>query len=215
MDPLGALIDPLGTLIDWIAVYGIVGLVAIGVAERFVPVLPSYGVLVAIGIAAADGSWSVTSAVIGTVAGSLAGCLLLYGLAIALSERRTHRLLAGVGRLAGMSPKRVDSAVSSFRAYQRALAFGTQLVPTVRLVSPVIAGLFRADARAFAIASLAGITVWNALFISVGHLAAAIAPTTSASTLALQVLILLIVAEVLLALGWRWLRRPASDGMAR
>ena len=85
--------DPLGALVEWIAVYGIVGLVAVGLAERFVPVLPSYGVLVAIGIAAAHDAWSVAAAVAGTVAGSLAGCLLLYGLALALGEARTRRLL--------------------------------------------------------------------------------------------------------------------------
>ena len=52
-------LDPLGSLIDWIATYGIFGLFAIGLAERFIPALPSYGVLVAIGIAAVDGAWSI------------------------------------------------------------------------------------------------------------------------------------------------------------
>jgi membrane protein DedA with SNARE-associated domain len=49
--------DPLGNLVEWIAIYGIFGLFAIGLAERFLPALPSYGVLVAIGIAADDGGF--------------------------------------------------------------------------------------------------------------------------------------------------------------
>jgi len=207
--------DPLGVLVAWIAGYGIVGLVAIGVAERFVPVLPSYGVLVAIGIAAADGLWSVTAAVAGTVVGGLAGCLLLYGIALALGEKKSYHLLDRVGRLAGMSAIRVDSTLSSFRVHQRLLAFGSQLVPTVRLVSPVIAGLFRADAKAFTIATMAGIVIWNTLFIGVGHVAAAVAPATSASALAVTVLVLLIATEVIAGLAWRGLRRRSSENMPR
>lgn len=70
--------DPLGNLVDWIAIYGIFGLFAIGLAERFLPALPSYGVLVAIGIAADDEVWSLHTAVIGTTIGSLIGALGLY-----------------------------------------------------------------------------------------------------------------------------------------
>lgn len=204
--------DPLGTLIDWIAMYGVIGLFAIGVAERFMPLLPSYGVLVAIGIAAANGSWSVTVAVAGTAMGSLAGCLLLYGLAIALGEDRAYGLLKGIGRLAGMSASRLDKVSLSFHTHQRLLTFGSQLVPTVRLISPAIAGLFRFDARIFVMSTMAGILVWNSLFICVGHIAAAVAPSVSASVLAIKVLIVLIVIEATLGLAWRWVYRRTREG---
>lgn len=202
--------DPLGTLIAWIAEYGLIGLVAIGVAERFVPVLPSYGLLVAIGIAAAGGTWSVEAAMTATVVGSLVGCLALYWLALALGEVRAYRMLDWIGRLGGMSASRVDGMVSSFHTHQRLFAFGCQLVPTIRLISPVIAGFFRADARAFTIATMAGIVVWNSLFISVGHVAAAIAPMATASVLAINVLLVLIVTEVTLGLAWRWFSRRSA-----
>lgn len=54
--------NPLGSLIDWIAAYGVLGLFAIGLAERFVPAPPSYGVPVAIGIAAVDDALSIVAA---------------------------------------------------------------------------------------------------------------------------------------------------------
>lgn len=203
--------DPIGALIEWIAVYGAIGLIAIGVAERFVPVLPSYGVLVAIGIAAANGAWSVITAVTATVIGSLAACVLLYGLTLALGQVRAYRILDWLVGLAGMPASRKDRLISSFQSRQHLLAFGSQLVPTVRLVSPVIAGVFRADPRAFTIATAAGIIIWNALFISAGHVAAAVAPASNASSLAIGVLILLVVAETTFALAWRWFRRPAID----
>ena len=115
-----------------------------------------------------------------------------------------------VGRLAGMPAKRVDSTLVAFQKHQRLLVFGSQLVPTVRLISPAIAGLFRADVTSFTTATMAGITLWNTLFIGVGHVVASIVPGANASVLAVQVLIALIATEVLLTLAWQWRRRKRS-----
>ena len=197
-------LDPLSTLIEWIAEYGLYGLLALGIFERFVPVLPSYGVLVAIGIAADEGAWSLPSAISGSVFGSLVGALILYRIVLSLREERIHRLLAWIGRMTGISAPRIDRSVMMFRKHQRGLSFGMQLVPSIRLISPVIAGLFRANGKAFALATMLGILCWNGLFIVVGYAASTIAPDANASALAIQVLIILLIVELLLALIWRW-----------
>jgi membrane protein DedA with SNARE-associated domain len=196
--------DPLSSLIDWISLYGVFGLLALGVFERFVPIVPSYGVLVAIGIAADERVWSVWTAVFGSVAGSLFGSLALYWLTLHLSEERVHRMLLGVGRMTGISAPRIERSIVLFREHQRGLSFGMQLVPSIRLISPIIAGMFRADANAFAIATLLGILSWNGLFIAVGCIASNVTVETNASTLALQVVVVLLVVELGLALLWRW-----------
>lgn len=196
--------DPLSSLIEWIAIYGVFGLLALGIFERFVPVLPSYGVLVALGIAADEGAWSLPVALGGSVFGSMLGCMLWYWFTLSLSEERIHRLLIWIGKMTGISAARIDRTIMLFRVHQRGLSFGMQLVPSIRLISPVIAGLFRADAKAFALATLLGIVSWNGLFIAVGYVASSIAPDTNASALALQVVVVLLVTELLLALIWRW-----------
>lgn len=205
--------DPLATFIDWIATYGIFGLFALGALERFVPVLPSYGVLVAVGIAAAQGDWPAGTAFVCTVMGSLVGCLLLYWLALALGQERSYRFLVRTGRFAGMRPVQVDALIATFQGQQRKLAFGAQLVPVVRLMAPVIAGLFRADGRLFMTGTAAGVVLWNGLFLGVGHAAARWSgATANASTLALKVLVVLVVVETAGAMVWRW--RTASTAPA-
>lgn len=37
--------DPLGSLVGWIALYGLLGLFAAGLAERVIPALPSHGTI--------------------------------------------------------------------------------------------------------------------------------------------------------------------------
>jgi membrane protein DedA with SNARE-associated domain len=196
--------DPLSSLIEWISLYGVIGLLALGIFERFVPIVPSYGVLVAIGIAADERVWSVWTAVFGSVAGSLFGSLALYWLTLHLSEERVHRMLLWVGRMTGISAPRIERSIVLFHEHQRGLSYGMQLVPSIRLISPIIAGMFRADANAFAIATLLGILSWNGLFIAVGYIASNITVETNASTLALQVVVVLLVVELGLALLWRW-----------
>ncbi|MEO9337153.1 VTT domain-containing protein [Mesorhizobium sp. SB112] len=204
--------DPLGSLIDWIAAYGVLGLFAIGLAERFVPALPSYGVLVAIGIAAVDNAWSVPVAIAVTTAGSFCGGLAFYLLVRAMGQDKSVRLLYRLGRLLGLSPARIDRTLASFRSRERTLIFISQLIPTVRLIAPLVAGLVHADFRRFASGTVLGIALWNGLFIAVGHYAVLAAPGLNASTLAIKVLVLLIATEVLLALAWRWAARcPARE----
>ncbi len=202
--------DPLSSLIEWISLYGLIGLLALGVFERFVPIVPSYGVLVAIGIAADERVWSLYTAVFGSVAGSLFGSLALYWLTLHLSEERVHRMLLWVGRMTGISAPRIDRSIVLFREHQRGLSFGMQLVPSIRLISPIIAGMFRADGRAFAIATLLGILSWNGLFIAVGYIASNVSVETNASTLALQVVVVLLLVELGLALLWRWYHQRSS-----
>lgn len=196
--------DPLSSLIQWISLYGAFGLLALSLFERFVPILPSYGVLVAIGIAASQSVWSLPTAVIASVSGSLLGSLALYCLTLHLSEEHVRRLLLWVGRMTGISAPRIERTILLFRRHQRGLSFGMQLVPSIRLISPIIAGMFRADANAFAIATLLGILAWNSLFIGVGYVASTVSLETNASTLALQVVVVLLVVELGLALLWRW-----------
>lgn len=201
--------DPLGSLIDWIAAYGLFGLFALGLAERFVPVLPSYGVLVAIGIAAVDSAWSLPDAIIFTTAGSFSGGLAFYLLVRTVGRSRSTRLLYWFGRLLGLSSARIDNTLSSFRARERSLIFISQLIPAVRLIAPLVAGLIPANFRRFAGGTILGIALWNGLFIAVGYFAVLAVPGINASALAIKVLVLLITVEVLLALGWRFAVRFA------
>ncbi|WP_440412298.1 DedA family protein [Neorhizobium petrolearium] len=199
--------DPLGTVVDWIAVYGIFGLVVIGLAERFLPALPSYGVLVAIGVAADGAVWSLHTAVIATTVGSFGGAFGLYVLIRAAGRRNSVKFLYWVGRWAGLSQSRVDWILSLLRAREGALTILSQLIPTVRLISPIAAGLLGTNTLRFVSGVSVGIALWNGLFIAAGYLAVLAIPGINSSALALKILILLVAAEVLTALVWRLQRR--------
>lgn len=203
--------DPLGDVIAWAAPLGVAGLLAVGAMERIVPVLPSYGLLVAIGIGAADGLWPAPLAILAVTLGSTAASLSSYALAMALGEARAQRFLRWGARLLGLSPGRVARWVEGYREQQVLIGFGSQLVPTIRLMTPAIAGLLRADLGIFLLTSAGGIAVWSGLFIGIGFLAAQVTSDINVSALALKLLAALIVTEAVAVLTWRRLRRAAAS----
>ncbi|SON55249.1 SNARE associated Golgi protein [Hartmannibacter diazotrophicus] len=199
--------DPLASLVDWIALYGMLGLFAAGLAERVLPALPSHAMLVAIGMAAAEGNWSFPAAFIMTTCGSVLASLALFLVVRAVGQGVSARLLYGVGRLLGLSSKRIDRMLISFRARDRSLSLVAQIIPTVRFVAPLAAALVRLNAWRFATGTLLGIALWNGVFLAAGYTAARSIPGLNASVLAIKFLLLVLAVEALSVLIWRLLGR--------
>lgn len=195
--------DPLGTLIPWIAATGILGLLGVALLERLVPILPSTALLVGLGVAVAEGHWPLHMALWSSTAGSLLGCLSLYGLGLALGEVRSFAVLKRTARFLGVSQAQLGRLIVSFRRHEKALAFGSQLIPSVRLIAPFIAGLLRAQPRNFLVATIFGVTLWNSLLIGVGYAGALMDESANPSAVAVKVVFILLVCEGLAAAAWR------------
>ncbi|MCV3207358.1 VTT domain-containing protein [Mesorhizobium sp. YC-39] len=211
--------DPLASLVDWIALFGMLGLFAAGLAERFVPALPSHGMLVAIGMAAAEDSWSLPAAFIMTTCGSVFASVVLFLVVRAVGQDISAKLLYVSGRLLGLPPRRIDKMLTSFRARDRSLSLIAQIIPAVRFVAPLAAALVRLDAWRFAAGTLLGTALWNGLFLAAGYTAARSIPDLNASALAIKFLLLVLGVETLSVLIWRLLgrsnwRRTSSEDQA-
>ncbi len=133
-------LDPVGTVMAWISAYGPIGLFVVALTERFVPLVPSCGLLLAVGIAAAEGAWSLPVAFLATTTGGVFGCAACFYAVRRLGEARSLRLLNRAGHLFGISTDRIAHWIASFRINQMVLAFSLQLVPTVRLFVPAFCG---------------------------------------------------------------------------
>lgn len=192
--------DPVGTVMAWISTYGLIGLFAVALSERFVPMIPSYGLLLAVGIGAADGAWPLSAAFLATTTGSMFGCAVCFYAVRGLGDTRSTRLLNRAGRLFGMSTDRIERRIDSFRRNQTTLAFALQLLPTARLFAPAFAALLHGNSRSFLTASAAGIAAWNGLFIGIGFYASHWIETANTTVLALAVFGCLLVVEA--ALFW-------------
>lgn len=203
--------DPLGQMIAWSAGYGLLGVFLVAFSERVVPILPSYAILVAVGIASHSGAWSAPAGLLAAVAGSYVGGSIYYLAAASIPVERATRFLTRFALLFGTSAARVESLITYFRTNQSALSFTAQLVPTIRLVAPAIAGLLKVRPGPFALASGLGVALWNALFFVIGYACALYSFAGNISELALEVMVILMVVESLAFFLWRRWRRKKSE----
>ncbi|KVT08497.1 alkaline phosphatase [Burkholderia sp. MSMB1078WGS] len=167
-----ATLVPFGLALSLASANGIVCLAGLSLIERLIPVLPSHVLLAMIGVAGAQGAWTLPEAIVVTVLGSFAGCLFHYALGNLWPEDSVLPLLRRLAPLGRLQPARIDALIESIRARPTRLALWSQLVPFVRLVAPALAGLLETSFTRFASGAAAGIALWNTLFITAGYLAA-------------------------------------------
>jgi membrane protein DedA with SNARE-associated domain len=206
--------DPLGSFMSYVTVYGAFGLFAFGLLERFVPIMPSYGMLVAIGIASAEGAWGLPMAFFATTLGSVLGCAACFYVVRGVGEARSLRILNRTGRFVGMTSDRVERRIDAYRRNRTTLAFSFQLLPTVRLFAPTFAGLLPGQSLGFLMASTAGITVWNGLFIGAGYLTSHSVRDANTTLVALSALGCLLAAQATMFLSARRSHGRRQPGVA-
>lgn len=203
--------DPLGGAMEWILAFGLLGLIAIFVLERVIPVLPSYALLIPVGVGSAEGVWRLEAAFAATTIGGVLGCGVIYSAGRMLGERRVTAGVKRGGPFIGLAARHVDGLVVKFRQHQALLGFGAQLIPTVRLIAPVVGGFVASRPFCFALATVAGVAIWNAAFLGLGFAAHQMDATGNLTMLAVFVLIALVSSQIIVALVMRSVARRRLD----
>lgn len=146
----------------------ILGSLGIGLAiliETVFPPVPSEVILPLAGFASAQGDLNVFAAFGAATAGSLAGTYILYWLGAAIGAQR---LRAIADRIWLVEAADVDRALAWFDRYGEASVLVGRLMPGVRSLVSIPAGVHRMGLGRFTALTLAGSAVWNAALIWLG-----------------------------------------------
>ena len=134
--------------------------------ENLFPPLPSELILPLAGFAASRGDLGLISAIVFTTLGSIVGALALYGVGAGLGRDRTRTIAA---KLPLVKVQDVDKAEEWFdRHGPKAVLIG-RLVPVVRSLISVPAGVERMPVMLFLPLTAVGSLVWNSLLILAGY----------------------------------------------
>jgi membrane protein DedA with SNARE-associated domain len=163
--------EPTGGVAGWaIDMMEKLGAPGAGVAvalENLFPPLPSEVILPLAGFAANRGDLGLISAIVFTTLGSVIGALALYGVGALLGRDRTRAVAA---RMPLVKVEDVDKAEAWFlRHGPRAVLIG-RLVPVVRSLISVPAGVERMSMTLFLTLTAVGSLVWNSALIIAGYL---------------------------------------------
>jgi len=136
--------------------------------ETLFPPIPSEVIMPVAGVAAAQGRLSFVLAVLSGTAGAMLGNIVWYLAARALGHDRLKPFIQRHGKWLTINWKDVQLAHDWFDRHGVALVMVGRLIPTVRSVISIPAGLLDMRFRNFIIASTIGTALWTTLLAGAG-----------------------------------------------
>ena len=136
-------------------------------AENLFPPIPSEVILPLAGFAASRGEISLVSAVVWTTLGSLVGALLLYLAGRAFGRQRMY---AVVERLPLVNTSDLRRGEEWFARHGEKSVLLGRMVPLVRSVISVPAGVEAMPVGRFVVLTALGSALWNSIFVLAGYL---------------------------------------------
>ncbi|WP_069386304.1 DedA family protein [Cellulosimicrobium cellulans] len=209
----------LSTITDWaVGLMDALGPPGAGAAvalENLFPPIPSEVILPLAGFTAAQGRFSLAEAIVWTTVGSVVGALVLYWLGAALGA---DRLRAVAARLPLVRVEDLDKGEAWFARYGSVAVLVGRVVPIVRSVISVPAGVERMPLGRFVLLTTLGSSVWNTALVLLGHGLGARWHTIEAAVGTYQKGVIVVVAALGLAYLVHVVRRrrnrPADRGRA-
>ncbi|WP_299367770.1 DedA family protein [uncultured Porphyromonas sp.] len=141
------------------------------IESSFIPFPSEVVVPPAAFLAATDGQMSVVGVLFFATSGAIVGALINYYLAMWLGRPIVYRFAGSrVGRMLLLSPEKLDRANEYFVRKGAVSTFVGRLVPGIRQLISIPAGLARMPLGAFVGYTALGAGVWNAILTLIGVL---------------------------------------------
>ena len=153
-----------------LASMGSLGVATLMLLENVFPPIPSEVIMPFAGYLAASGDLPFVSVVIAGTIGSVAGAFLWYWIGTLASEARLRRLIARHGRWLTISEQDLDRSLTWFRRNGGKAVFVGRMVPGVRTLISVPAGMTGMPLLPFLLYTGLGSLLWTAALTISGYL---------------------------------------------
>jgi len=157
-------------IIQTITDFGYLGIFLLMLLESVFPPIPSELIIPFAGFAAARGDLNFAGVIAAATSGALVGMIPWYFAGRLFGLKRLRHLADRFGRWITLNGDQLDLATAWFRRYGPAIVFFGRLLPIVRTLISVPAGLARMPALLFFSASALGALLWNGILVGAGYL---------------------------------------------
>ena len=159
-------------IIETINSLGYAGIFLLMLAESLFPPIPSELIIPFAGFAAASGSLDVWLVLLFATVGAVVGMLPWYFVGRIFGLGRVRALADRYGRWATVNAAEVDTATQWFHRFGPVIVLLGRLIPLIRTLISVPAGLAGMPLWRFVLFSTIGAIVWNSLLVGAGFLLA-------------------------------------------
>jgi membrane protein DedA with SNARE-associated domain len=157
-------------IVGWVEKGGYAAIALLMFLENVFPPIPSELIMPLAGFSAAGGKLNIIGVVVAGTAGSLAGALFWFWIGRSIGPDRLKEVARRHGRWLTLHPDGIDRARAFFDRHQAGALFFGRLVPTVRTLISVPAGVDRMPIASFLAWSVMGTATWTAILAGAGYL---------------------------------------------
>ncbi|MEO1210389.1 MAG: DedA family protein [Cyanobacteria bacterium J06638_20] len=148
---------------------GYVGIAFLMFLENLFPPIPSEVIMPLAGFTVAQGHMAFGPAIAAGVIGTVLGALPWYFAGAYFGETRLMRWADRYGKWLTLSSRELEKAIAWFNTYGKAAVFLCRLVPGVRTLISLPAGLARMNMAVFLLYSTLGTIIWTTLLTVAGY----------------------------------------------
>lgn len=148
---------------------GYAGVAWLAFLENVFPPIPSELIMPLGGYLASQGAMTLAGVVVAGTFGSVVGALLLYAIGWWFGEARLKAFADRHGRWLTLSRTDVEKASTWFARHGTWAVFAGRLIPGMRSLISIPAGLQHMNLPKFLIATTAGSLAWTAILVCAGY----------------------------------------------
>lgn len=153
---------------DLMSQYGYMGIFLLIALENIFPPIPSEVILTFGGFMTTTTSMSVIGVVAVSTIGSVAGAVILYGIGLVMNVNRLEKIVDKWGHILRITNKDVHRADDWFDKYGVWTVFFCRLIPLIRSLISIPAGMSHMNFWVFLLFTIAGTLIWNTILVNLG-----------------------------------------------
>ena len=157
-------------IIQTISELGYLGIFLVMLAESIFPPIPSELIIPFAGFAAANGDLDLFGVLAAATVGAVVGMLPWYFAGRIFGLDRVRYLADRFGRVMAFNADEIDIAVKWFTRFGPIIVLFGRLIPLIRTLISIPAGLSRMRLPVFLLASTTGALIWNTFLTLSGYL---------------------------------------------
>ncbi len=148
--------------------YGYIGILLLIALENIFPPIPSEVILTFSGFLTTKSDATVIGVIIFSTIGSIVGAIVLFGIGRLLDVKRLEKIVDRWGYILRLTRKDIQKADAWFRRFGVWAVLIGRLVPLVRSLISIPAGMARMNFGVFLFFTTIGSLIWNSVLVYLG-----------------------------------------------
>ena len=148
--------------------FGYMGILLLIALENIFPPIPSEVILTFGGFMTTTTNLSVMGVVLFATVGSVGGAVMLYGIGLLMDVNKLEKIVDKWGFILRLTRKDIYKANAWFAKYGVWTVFFCRLIPLVRSLISIPAGMSRMNFVVFLLLTTLGTLIWNVILVNLG-----------------------------------------------